>query len=121
MKTFKRLVGRVIIEVDDSKKVNSEEARKSLLYLHGDWDLLYGNLDADGLEWDSSLDPFADSLEDTKREVDPLGYSVRTQTENDGSENNQLIREMGGALKEAIDLNGFLNRVKNSPDLYIEG
>ena len=94
----------------------------SLLYLRGDWDAYYGNLDDDGLEWDSSLDPFTDSLEDTfinevnpEIEVDPKGYSVRTQTEN--NEDNQLIREMGGALKEAIDLNGFLNRVKNTPDI----
>ena len=32
-------------------------------------------------------------------------------------ENIQLRREMAGAIKESIDVNGFLERVKNSSDI----
>ena len=50
-------------------------------------------------------------------ETDPIGFHESTQTENTELENIQLRREMAGAIKESIDVNVFLERVKNSPDI----
>ena len=50
-------------------------------------------------------------------EMDPVGFHESTQTSNDEMENVQLRREMAGAIKESINVNAFLERVKNSPDI----
>ena len=65
---------------------------------------MYGDLTNNGLGWDSAVEPFTNTADSTVIE-----------TESNEFGNNQLIREI--ALKEAVDLNGFLNRVKNTPDI----
>ena len=49
-------------------------------------------------------------------ETDHIRFHESTQIQNE-LENIQLRREMAGAIKGAIDVNGFLERVKNSPDI----
>ena len=65
------------------------------------------------LDWDSSADLFANTSDETVIETDPIGFHESTQTQNDELENIQLKREIAGAIKESIDVNGFLERVKN--------
>ena len=55
LEEFKRLVGRVIVETDENRKVNEEEAKRIHLYLERLRNLLTGELDWD---WDSSTDLF---------------------------------------------------------------
>ena len=118
---FKRLVGRVIVETDESRKVDEEEARRSLLHLQRLRNLLTREDGNGELEWDSVADTFANSLYNSviegELETDPIGFSVRTQTENNKLENVQVKREMAGAIKESIDVYAFLERVKNSSDI----
>ena len=94
---FKRLVGRVIIEMDESRKVNEEEAKRIRLHLQRLQNLLTGEGE---LEWDSVAETFANSLNNSViEETDPIGYHARTQTENNELEDVQVKREMAGAIK----------------------
>ena len=114
---FKRLVGRVIVETDENRKVNEEEAKRIRLHLQKLWNLLTREGE---LEWDSVVDVFANTFNNTvmENETDPIGFSVRTQTENNELENVQLRREMAGAIKESINVNALLERVRDSPDIH---
>ena len=69
------------------------------------------------LDWDSSADSFANTSVETVIETSPIGFHEGTQTENTEVENIQLRREIAGAIKESIDVNGFLERVRNSSDI----
>ena len=69
------------------------------------------------LDWDSSADIFANTSDKTVIETHPIGFHESTQTQNDELENIQLRRKMAGAIKESINVNGFLERVKNLPDI----
>ena len=114
LQEFKCLVGRVILETDENRKVNEEEAKRirlSLERIHNKFVV------ENALDWDSSADLFANTSDETVIETDPIGFHESTQTQNNELENVQLRREMAGAIKESIDVNGFLERVKNSPDI----
>ena len=114
LQEFKRLVGRVIVETDENRKVNEEEAKRIHLSLERTHNKLVVEND---LYWDSTADLFANTFDETVIETDPIGFNESTQTQNNELENIQLRREMAGAIKESIDVNGFLERVKNSPDI----
>ena len=66
------------------------------------------------LDWDPAADLFTNTLEDTVIEREGTD---ETQTENNELENIQLRREMAGAIKESININAFLERVRDSPDI----
>ena len=74
LQEFKRLVGRVIVETDENRKVNEEEAKRICLFLAS----IYNELTVENvLDWDSSADLFANTLDTTviEVEVDPIAYS----------------------------------------------
>ena len=76
---FKRLVVTVIVETDENRKGNKEEARRSLLHLKR----LQNLLTREGeLEWDSVANTFANShynsVIEGELETDPIGFSIRT-------------------------------------------
>ena len=114
LQEFKRLVGRVIVETDENRKVNEEEAKQIRLSLERTRNKFVVEND---LYWDSTADLFANTFDERVIETDPIGFNESTQTQNNELENIQLRREMAGAIKESIDVNGFLERDKNSPDI----
>ena len=60
--SIKRLVGRVIVETDENRKVNEEEAKRIRLYLQGS----RNSLTCEGeLDWDSVADIFANTFDST--------------------------------------------------------
>ena len=68
LEEFKRLVGRVIVETDENRKVNEEEAKRICLHLQRYRNFL---IREGGLEWDSSADTFTNTLDNTVIETDP--------------------------------------------------
>ena len=104
LEEFKRLVGRVIVETNENRKVNEEEAKRIRLYLQRLWNLF---IREGRLDWDPTADLFTNTLEDTVIEREGTDETDETQTENNEFENIQLRREMAGAIKESININAF--------------
>ena len=102
----------------ENRKVNKEIAKRIRLSLERIRNKLVveNSLDWDSFT-DSSADLFANTSNETVIETDPIGFHESTQTKNTELESIQLRMEMAGAIKESIDVNGFLERVKNSPDI----
>ena len=98
------MVGR-FVETDGNRKVNEEEAKRIRLSLERTCNKLVVE---NNLYWDSTADQFANTFDEIIIETDPIGFNESTQTQNDEFENIQLRREMAGAIKESIDVNGFL-------------
>ena len=114
LQEFKHFVGRVIVETDENRKVNEEIAKRIRLSI----ERIHNKLMVENaLDWDSSADLFANTSDETVIEADPMGFHESTQAENNELENIQLRREMAEAINESIDVNGFLERVKNSLDI----
>ena len=79
LQEFKRLVGRVIVETDENRKVNEEEAKRIRLSL----ERIHNKLVVESaLDWDSCADIFANTLDETEIEVDPIAFNESTQTQN---------------------------------------
>ena len=98
------MVGRVNVETDENRKVNEEEAKQIRLSLERTRNKL---IVENALDWDSCTDLFANTSDETVIEADPIGFHESTQIQNNELANIQLRREMAGAIKESIDINGF--------------